>query len=105
MKRSALIPLYKLFTFLLITALILVSVSVNAKQNKKIKEKELPFVNVVRSEAGFQLEGDSCETLYKEIFQFDKLFVKYDRPDGYVRPLCIESIRSVNIESLERMIC
>lgn len=129
MKKLSLNLLKKLTIFLLLTALTLVSVCVNAQQitaksntppktqlNKKFKEKiekkfkekvkaqpkekDLPFVSVIKSQSGFQLEGDSCETLYKEIFQFDKLFIKYDRPDAYIKPLCIESIRSVHIESL-----
>ena len=104
-KKLSLDIFKKLYIHLLVVTLFSVSANANvisAKAKSKIKDKAKTssFVSVKESETGFQLEGDSCETLYKEIYQFDKLFVKYDRPEAYIKPLCIESIRTVNIEGL-----
>ena len=87
------------------------SVDSYAKQmpNKKriIRPKtSLSAIEFISAESGYQLKGDSCETIYKEINQFDQLYVKYDRPEAYIKPVCIESMRTVSIEGLipERML-
>lgn len=65
-----------------------------------ISPKASPSVSFIKVDEGFQLQGDSCETLYKEIFQFEKLYLKYEKPEAYIKPVCIESIRAINITSL-----
>lgn len=60
----------------------------------------LSDVSFGRSEDSFQLQSDSCETLYQEISNFEKLYLKYDKPEAYIKPVCIESIRTVNIQGL-----
>ncbi len=82
---------------------VLFTANLHAKKpiiSPKASSKTLTSVTFIKSDEGFHLQGDSCQTLYKEIFQFEKLYVKYDKPNTYIKPLCIESIRTINIAGL-----
>ncbi len=94
------LPLNRTVSFLIsLIAVTFFTVVLHAKKSG-VSSKKLSSVNFIKSELGFQLQGDSCKTLYKEIFQFEKLFIKYDQPEAYIKPVCIDSIRTVQIEGL-----
>ena len=107
MKTLTLVRIKSFSVYLLLVIVFNVTFAANSYAKKPVfSPHAATSVTFIKADEGFQLQGDSCETLYKEIFQFEKLYVKYDKPNAYIKPLCIDSIHTIAIQGLipERML-